>query len=177
MSDRRSLLRRLDQTGIPLIVARLVLGVLFIKMGLTKAADPVDFLKLIRQYEMVPETGWWFLNFTAIVLPWAEVFCGVLLIAGVAVRGASLTLLIMLLVFTPVVALRAVDIYGAGDLPFCGIAFDCGCGSGVVNICFKLFENVGLALLCLLALVSQSRRLCFRSRLIPSRSPASGPSR
>ena len=34
------------------VLARWLLGVMFIYMGLNKALHPVDFLKLVRQYEI-----------------------------------------------------------------------------------------------------------------------------
>ena len=35
------------------LLARLLLGVLFIYMGLNKALHPVEFLKLLRQYDVL----------------------------------------------------------------------------------------------------------------------------
>src|SRR5881392_4191009 len=65
------------------MLARWVLGGVFIYMGLSKALNPVEFLKLVRQYEMVSNPI--LLNSIAAALPWFEVFCGVLLLSGVAV--------------------------------------------------------------------------------------------
>jgi len=169
MSDQPGLWRRLDATGIPLLLCRLVLGGLFIYMGLKKTADPVAFMKLIHLYKMTPDALWWLLNLIAVTLPWIEVLCGLLLLLGVAVRGSALTLLAMLLVFTPVVALRAIDIYTTSEIAFCGIAFDCGCGAGVVKICHKLPENISLSLLCVITILSRSTWLCLRAKLIPTR--------
>jgi hypothetical protein len=49
-------------------------------------------------------------------------------------------------------------------VPFCAISFDCGCGSGEVNVCGKVLENSVLWLLALLALLSRSRRFCVGGR-------------
>jgi len=160
-----SALKRFDQTGVPLLLARLVLGGMFIYMGWAKIFDPVDFLKLIREYRMFPDGGFFLLNLTAVVLPWIEVLCGVLLILGVGLRGSALLLLVMLVGFTIVVAVRAIGIYQAQDIAFCAIKFDCGCGAGEQNICLKLPENVGLSLLALMVLVSRSQRFCLRREL------------
>ena len=141
-----------------LILARLVVGGGYVYLGLVKVADPVGFLKAIRQYEMVDGSLW--LNLTAVVLPWIEVCCGASLLAGVAVRGAALVSLGMLLPFTTVVLRRALQLQAAGSLAFCDVRFDCGCGGGVIAICHKLTENgllIGLSLLLLLAR-SRSRR-------------------
>jgi len=170
MSNPPSLLARVDRTGVPLLIARLVLGGLFIYMGLEKALLPVDFLKLVREYHMVPEQPP-LLNLIAAVLPWLEVLSGLLLIFGTALRGTALLLLAMLLGFTAVVALRALNIYAVQHIPFCDIKFDCGCGTGEEWICQKIPKNLGLCLLALLILISRSRKFCLRGDLfrIPPR--------
>ena len=125
--------------------ARLILGVIFVHLGITKALDPVGFLKLIRQFELVSSPP--ALNLLAAVLPWLEILCGVLLVFGMRVRAAALVVGVMLVVFTTAVALRAWSIYRAGGTPFCSIHFDCGCGTGEIVICTKLLQNVALGLL------------------------------
>jgi putative oxidoreductase len=166
MSEQPGLLSRVDQTGVPLLLCRLALGGLFIWMGLVKARAPGDFLKLIYQYHMIPDSAWWLLNLTAATLPWVETCCGVLLVLGVALRGTALTLMAMLAVFTPAVLIRALGIYHAKAIAFCAIKFDCGCGAGEVYICSKLAENTALFLAAVLILISRSRRFCLRPRLI-----------
>src|SRR5438046_2466436 len=106
------------------ILIRWLLGGLFIYMGLSKALHPVEFLKLVRQYEMVSSP--FLLNTIAAVLPWFEVVCGALLVAGVAVRGTALLLLGMLVPFTVIVLRRALAMAAERSLPFCAIKFDCG---------------------------------------------------
>jgi uncharacterized membrane protein YphA (DoxX/SURF4 family) len=196
-----SLLKRVDRSGVPLMVARVVLGLVFIWMGLAKTgmprlvlnetgwietstaqslvesgwielSGPVEFLKLIREYEMIPDQAWGLLNVAAVAVPWVEVLCGLLLIFGVAVRGSALLLLLLLIGFTVMIALRAIRIFNAADIPFCSIKFDCGCGAGEVYACYKLPENLGLILLAVLALVSQSNRFCLRKRLFARQSLA-----
>lgn len=190
MSDRPSLLARADRTGVPLLVARLVLGGMFIWMGMAKTGypelllaktglernpavqwvleaelvelgGPVHFLKLIREYQIFPDSAWPLLNFTAVTMPWIEVFCGVLLIAGVAVRGAAGVLFALLIMFTTMIVIRGVNIYHAKDIAFCAIRFNCGCGGGDVFICNKIVENVLLTLLAGVCLVSASTRWCL----------------
>src|SRR5258708_18934125 len=80
------------------VLARWFLAIVFIYMGLEKAMDPVTFLKLVRQYEFVKSPL--LLNTIASTLPWFEVFCGVMLLAGIAVRGAGLNLIAMLVPFS-----------------------------------------------------------------------------
>jgi len=128
----------------PLLV-RWLLGSLFVYMGLQKALHPVEFLKLLRQYDLVQSHL--SMNLIAATLPWFEVGCGLLLIAGMAVRGTALVLFVMLVSFTAMVTKRALAIHAAGGGAFCAIQFDCGCGTGAVFICRKLMENLLLALL------------------------------
>ncbi len=147
------------------VLVRWILGALFIGMGLNKALHPVDFLKLVRQYEMVDTP--WLLNAIGAALPWFEIFCGVLLVAGVAVRGAALMLVVMLVPFTLVVLKRALAIHaGPPPIPFCAVKFDCGCGTGEVLICGKLVENSLLTLLACWLVVTRGRRLCVRHTLL-----------
>ena len=145
------------------VLARWLLGGLFIYLGVSKALHPVDFLKLVRQYEMV-ETPF-LLNSIAAGLPWFEVFCGLLLLSGVAVRGSALMLLVMLVPFTLIVFKRALAIQTAQVIPFCAVKFDCGCGTGEVLICRKLAENCVLMLLSAWLLAGHGRRLCARYSL------------
>jgi len=145
------------------VVARWFLGFLFIYMGLQKAIHPEAFLKLVRQYDLVSSSL--VLNLIAAGLPWFEVFCGVLLVAGVAVRGAALMLLAMLIPFTIVVLRRALSIASAQALAFCAVKFDCGCGNGEVLICHKLVENCGLMVLAAWLLAGGGRRFCARFSL------------
>jgi uncharacterized membrane protein YphA (DoxX/SURF4 family) len=109
------------------VLARWLLGALFLYMGLSKALHPVDFLKLLRQYDLTQSSL--LLNSMAAALPWFEVFCGLLLLAGIAVRGTALTLLVMLVPFTGVVLHRALLLQAALNIPFCAVKFDCGCGT------------------------------------------------
>ena len=152
-------------------LARWLLGGLFLYMGLNKALHPVDFLKLLRQYELTQNPL--LLNSIAAALPWFEVFCGVLLLAGVAVRGSALMLLLMLVPFTLVVLERALALRTALAIPFCAVKFDCGCGAGEVLICRKLVENGVLILLSGWLLLGRGRHLCARYRLISDESSGS----
>jgi len=168
MSDGRgSGARVLDAVG---VIARLVVGLQFVHMGLHKVADPVEFLKLVREYQVLDSPS--LLNLVAIVLPWFEVFCGILLAAGVGLRGAAVVALAMLVPFTWLVGQRALGIQEASGIPFCSVQFDCGCGGGVVRICAKLQENAVLILLSTWVLVAPRPAWCLRSRLLRGRAPA-----
>jgi len=146
------------------LLARYSLGALFIYMGLSKALHSVEFLKLVRQYDVLHHP--FGLNLVASALPWFEVFCGLLLVLGIAVRGTAVMLVTMLVPFTVLVLLRALDIYKAGGQPFCSIKFDCGCGAGEVLICRKLAENLLLAGLSVGLVFWRRNRLCLRYGLV-----------
>ncbi len=145
------------------ILARLILGGLFLYAGLVKALDPVTFLKLVRQYELTDT--YFLLNAMGAVLPWFEALCGALLVGGVAVRGSSLILLVLLVPFTWAVLHRALTIQAAQGIPFTAIKFDCGCGTGEVFAWRKLIENSVLILLSVGLVCGYGRRLCARYRL------------
>jgi uncharacterized membrane protein YphA (DoxX/SURF4 family) len=156
------------------LAARWFLGGLFIYTGLEKGLDPVSFLKLVRQYDMLHVP--FLLNSVAAALPWFEVFCGALFLAGIAVGGAARTQTCILIPFTAVVWHRALVLQAARAIPFCAVKFDCGCGTGEVFICSKLLENAGLILLALWLLSGRGRWLALRYSLTGKNECPAGPS-
>jgi len=146
------------------MLGRWVLGAWFVYLGLNKAWHPEQFLKLIRQYDLV--TNPVLLNSIAAVLPWFEVFCGLLLMAGIAVRGSALVSLAMLAPFTWLVLKRALAIAAIQGQPFCAVKFDCGCGTGEVLICHKLLENGVLMVLSAWLSAWPRGLLCWRFALV-----------
>ena len=151
------------------ILARWLLGAAFLYLGLYKALHPVEFLKLTRQYDITQDSL--LLNSIAAMLPWFEVFCGLLLLAGVAVRGTALTLAAMLVPFTLLVLHRALLLEAAQNIPFCAVNFDCGCGTGKEFICRKLLENFVLFALSIWLLAGRGRRFSVRFSLMKSPAP------
>jgi uncharacterized membrane protein YphA (DoxX/SURF4 family) len=200
MNGQPNLLRRADRSGWPLLVARVVLGGMFIWMGAAKTGypelilekaglwdkpwvqkiietghddqglielgGPVQFLKIIREYDMFPGQLWFLLNFTTVAMPWVEVLCGLMLVLGVGVRGAAGVLVALLVMFTTMITIRGVNIYQAKDIAFCAIQFNCGCGGGEVFICNKIVENATLTLLAVVCLFSKADRFCVRKNVI-----------
>jgi len=148
-------LTRLDAAT---VLARWVLGGFFIYMGWQKALHPEHFLTLLREYQMVQSPL--ALNSIAVSLPWFEIFCGLLLLAGVAVRGTALLLAAMLAVFTVVLWHRALGVQAAQAIPFCAVKFDCGCGGGPEFICAKLPENMVMFGVSLWLLAGRGRAFC-----------------
>ncbi len=155
------------------VLGRWWLGCVFIYMGLNKALPhPEYFLKLMRQYDMV--SSHLVLNSIGAALPWFEVLCGLLLLAGIAVRGAALNIVVMLVPFTLIVLKRALALAATTGKPFCAVKFDCGCGAGEVFICHKLVENTVLLLLATWLLIGRGRQLCCRFDLVREEAPAVG---
>ena len=158
MSGHGSWLRSVDETGVPLLFARVILAATFLYMGSMKVDEPFEFLKQVRQYQMLPETPAIYLNATAIVLPWLEIVAGIALLIGLRFRGAAAAIALMLLVFTPAILIRGLHILSEKGGSFFEVVFDCGCGTGPVTIWTKLLGNVGLFVLALVVLLSRSRR-------------------
>jgi len=142
------------------VLARWTLGAVFLYTGVIKSLHPVVFLKLVRQYDVVH--GHWLLNSVAAGLPWFEIFCGLLLLAGIAVRGTALLLAAMLVLFTLLLWHRALQLQAVLHIPFCAVKFDCGCGTGEVFICRKLLEDFLLILLAVWLLAGRGRKYCLR---------------
>ena len=81
MNERATSPSRMPSHELVSVVVRWILGGVFVYMGLSKALHPVDFLKLLRQYEVIESHI--LLDFIAAVLPWFEVLCGLLLLSGI----------------------------------------------------------------------------------------------
>lgn len=160
-----ALVRMPAECHVAMIVARLIVGGVFIWLAIGKIEKPIEFLKVIREYHVIPPSLFVLHNLTAVALPWIEIFAGVCLVLGLWLRGSALLLLLLLLFFTIAIARRALGVYQAGGIPFCGIKFDCGCGGGTeIYICDKLRENVALIGLALIAALSDSRWLAADRR-------------
>jgi len=155
---------RLRAADLAALIARWVLGGLFIYMGLSKALHPVEFLKLVRQYNVTDQHL--VLNFIASTLPWFEIFCGLLLVLGISVRATAFLLVAMLIPFTLLILRRALAIHSAQQIAFCAIKFDCGCGAGEVLICRKLVENTLLTAAAAWLVFWRHHLLSLRSKLL-----------
>ncbi|MFZ1948216.1 MAG: MauE/DoxX family redox-associated membrane protein [bacterium] len=93
---------------------RLVIGGVFIWASVYKIAEPGEFAKSIYNYRMMPDAA---INLMAIVMPWLELVCGVLLIIGPGLRGSALLIGLMLLVFIVAISTAIAR----------GLDIDCGC--------------------------------------------------
>ena len=97
-----------------LLVLRIVLAGVFIFAGAGKIVHPSKFADQIDNYRMLPYLG---VTFMAVVLPWLEVMCGLLLILGKWLRGVLLALSGLNIVF--IIAILTALIRG--------LDISCGC--------------------------------------------------
>ena len=144
--------------GIPMLVARGVVGGRFLYLAYKKIVDIPGFAKVLNEYAIIPRTPPWILNGTATYLPFLEVVLGLAVLLGFYLRSTFLLLLGMLVFFTLIVYGRGGELAVEEAQSFCDVAFDCGCGTGKVNVCWKLAENSPLIVLCGIGVVSASRR-------------------
>lgn len=98
------------------LLARLVIGGLFIYASIYKVLNPADFAVSVRNYAILP-VEW--TNFVAITLPWVELGSGLFLVMGVFTRPSSLLTTGMMAVFL------AALVYAY----YTGLDIDCGCFS------------------------------------------------
>lgn len=162
--SQAGLVRRLDASGVPVLLVRLAVGGFFAYAALGKMADPVGFIKSIANYEFWPYDPPYYLNATAIVIPALELVCAGALVLGLFRRAAALIVAGLLLVFTWLIIGLALNEYaqpasGVAYASFCKVLIGCGCsGNEKVNACWKIVENVALFGGALLALCSSSHR-------------------
>ena len=140
MSLRNSLLARPMVTRI----SGVVIGVVFIVAGLAKVGDPATFASQVHNFRMTPI---WSENLIAVCLPWIEIVAGIAIVLNVRRRAGALLTSGLMIFFTLAVLQALIR----------GLDIDCGCfgTADATRVGFvKLFENVGLTLLALLATVN-----------------------
>jgi uncharacterized membrane protein YphA (DoxX/SURF4 family) len=103
----------IQKYNLPLL-ARFILGTVFIYASLDKIADPIAFSINIDNYHISPIA---INNLAALIIPWVELIIGLCLITGVFLEGASI-LTIGLLVFFIFIITQAY---------MRGISLHCGC--------------------------------------------------
>ncbi|MEA2006376.1 MAG: MauE/DoxX family redox-associated membrane protein [Acidobacteriota bacterium] len=93
---------------------RIIVGGVFIWAGVLKIIDPLGFAQSIANYRLFPV---WMAFFLALVIPWIELICGVLLILGLFPRTSSLVLSLFLFAFIVLISSAILR----------GLNIDCGC--------------------------------------------------
>ena len=149
-----SFLKRYNDSKTLFVLFRLFLGFTFVYASIGKIADPAQFAEIVENYKILPHS---IINLFAIVLPWLEFLCGLFLILGLFVRGSSLVLLGMLIMFTVAIAINVVR----------GVDITCGCKTPwekIDRISFKkLIEEILFILIALQVYFHQSRFLTLDS--------------
>jgi putative oxidoreductase len=127
-----------------LMISRIVLGGLFIYSAVDKIIDPLAFAAILHNYRITPPG---LINYIAVTLPWIEFAAGVFLIFGFRLKASALTINLMLVFFTVVLAITA----------FRGINVSCGCFSTSTavksNLVVRIIEDIGMLALGLHAMI------------------------
>jgi len=124
------------------VVARLVVGGVWIAAGLLKIPDPTENVRAVRAYQLLPETV---VPMVGHALPILEILVGVCLLAGVLVRANAVLSVVLLVAF----------VLGISTAWARGLSIECGCfgggGGPAVNAAAKypweLARDAGLLLL------------------------------
>tara|TARA_B110000116_G_scaffold236345_1_gene221913 strand:+ start:451 stop:903 length:453 start_codon:yes stop_codon:yes gene_type:complete len=128
------------------LLARFILGAVFIYASLDKIADPVAFSTNIDNYHITPIA---INNLAALIIPWVELIIGLSLITGVFLDGASILTMALLVFFIFIIS----QAYARG------ISLQCGCFKTVVDpalgdlkqeMLWRIFEDflfLGLAII------------------------------
>ncbi len=96
------------------LVLRIYLGGIFIYASMYKISYPLEFAENIASYQIVP---YWAVNLMAIVMPWTELICGILLVVGLRSKSAVCMIGGMLVLFIVAISLTLLR----------GIPIGCGC--------------------------------------------------
>lgn len=96
------------------LVFRLYIGGLFIYASMYKINYTAEFAEAIVSYQIVP---YWAVNIIAVMLPWVELICGILLVAGIRAKSAAFIIALLLTFFTVALLINLLE-----DSPI-----SCGC--------------------------------------------------
>lgn len=103
------------------LLARLILGIVFIYASVDKIFHPGQFAEVIHNYQILPDL---LINPTAIVLPWLELILGLFLLIGVWLPGSVFLTNVLLFVFMGAMVFNLAR----------GLDIHCGCFSTTVDL-------------------------------------------
>jgi len=138
------------------LVLRIFLGVIFVYAPLDKIMEPSQFARIIYNYHLLPSE---LINLMAILLPWVELVCGVVLILGVQKKGSLLLLNFMLTVFMVAIGINLIR----------NVDLECGCFSvsskSKSHALGLLLRDVGMLAIGIYLMINRSTRFdLFKSR-------------
>ena len=111
---------------------RILVGFVFIYASIEKITSPAYFAGTIQNYRILPDA---MINLVAIILPWLELICGILLLTGVWHRSAALIVSMMMIIF----------IFAISSAILSGLDIECGCfGSGTSANWTRIIEDLFL---------------------------------
>jgi cobalt-zinc-cadmium efflux system protein len=135
-------------------VARIIVGGVYAYASLDKIIHPDAFATIVHNYHILPDV---LINIFAVMLPWIELTCGLALILGTRVLGASTILSVLTAVFIAAVSINVAR----------GVNIDCGCFSTSSHArklgMALLLQDAGLLLLALHVLWRGAGRLAMDS--------------
>lgn len=111
-------------------------GVVFLAASVHKLAAPVEFARAVDNYHLLP---WYAVNPVAMIMPWTEFICGLLLLMGRFRQPAAGILLLLTGVFILAVGFNLAR----------GLEFDCGCFGGAHTSPWQVLARDAGLFLCL----------------------------
>jgi uncharacterized membrane protein YphA (DoxX/SURF4 family) len=133
------------------LIARWVVGLLFVLASLHKILQPGVFAQIVYSYQLFPDFS---INLIAIFLPFVELVAGLALVCGIYPRAAAAIVNALLVAFMVIIAINLTR----------GHAFDCGCFPTFITRLFAdapinmLIRNAGLLALSLPLAFYRGRR-------------------
>ncbi len=112
--SNKQIMRKIFENPLLNLIARVLVGFVFIYAAIGKIADPSDFAGDIKNYQFLPDA---LLNIAALTLPWIEFLCGIFLIVGFRLRANAIIASALLLMFNFAVLFAMAK----------GLSIDCGC--------------------------------------------------
>ena len=139
------------------LVARLVLGGVFIVAGALKVSDTSASIRAVTAYDLLPVPV---ATIVGYALPWLEICLGLLLVIGLLTRVSAAVLGLLLVAF----------IIGVSSAWARGLSIDCGCfgGGGAVSpdktaYLSEILRDVGLLVCAGWLVVRPGTRLAIDS--------------
>jgi uncharacterized membrane protein YphA (DoxX/SURF4 family) len=144
------------------LLARLVVGGVWVAAGVLKLPDPAESVRAVRAYQLLPEAV---VPTVGLLLPVLEVVVGLCLLLGLLTRISATMSVVMLTAFTIAIA----SVWARG------LSIDCGCFGGgaaseadaAASYPWDLARDVGLLLLSAWLAWRPRTRWALDRRLLP----------